>query len=203
MSGGNKKSAGDAATDSAMVDAAISAEPAPLLWPRPVIVDRFGPRPFEMKLSTDAQERAHIAIAYDLQGVEELGANLTLTRKGSRLKVVGKVTAKVTQRCIITLEPVQSRVSETLDLTFAPPASVRGGKGRHETQSEETLQMDVEDPPELILDGTVDLGAAMLEFFALGLDPYPRKAGAEFAEKQVSDPVEHPFAALARLKVDK
>ena len=31
-----------------------------------------------------------------------------------------------------------------------------------------------------MIDGKIDLGALAAEFFALGLDPYPRKPGAEF-----------------------
>jgi hypothetical protein len=49
--------------------------------------------------------------------------------------------------------------------------------------------------------GTVDLGTIATEFLILGLDPYPRKEGVEFAAPQpASDPAAHPFAALAALK---
>lgn len=175
----------------------------PVLWPRPVIVDRFGPRPFDMRLESTAGERAEIARAFGCLSVDELGAKLILTRHGSRLKLSGLLEAKLSQACIVSLEPVQSVIREPVAVTFAPPAPVRGGKGRAETMSEEVIQMDVEDPPELILDGTVDLGTTMLEFFALALDPYPRKPGAEFSEKPVKDDAVHPFAALSRLKLGK
>ncbi len=35
-------------------------------------------------------------------------------------------------------------------------------------------------------DGTVDLGAIATEFFLLGIDPYPRKEGAEFEAPKVA-----------------
>jgi hypothetical protein len=38
------------------------------------------------------------------------------------------------------------------------------------------------------------------EFLILGIDPYPRKPGAEFAAPKAEDNREHPFAALEALK---
>ncbi len=57
-----------------------------------------------------------------------------------------------------------------------------------------------DEPPEPLVDGTVDLGALATEFLILGIDPYPRKAGAQFAPPKVEDAGEHPFAALEALK---
>ena len=37
-----------------------------------------------------------------------------------------------------------------------------------------------DDPPEVLHDGAVDLGAVATEFLLLGIDPYPRKPGAVF-----------------------
>jgi uncharacterized metal-binding protein YceD (DUF177 family) len=170
------------------------------LWHRPVIVDRFGPRPFAMKLESEPGERDALAQAFGCVSIEVLNADLTLSRSGSRLKVEGVLHARVTQSCIVSLEPVHTVIKEAVALTFAPPSPVRGGKGRAGTETEEVIQMDVADPPEPVLDGTADLGMAMLEFFALALDPYPRKAGAEFAPMPVADDRKRPFAALAALK---
>jgi hypothetical protein len=101
----------------------------------------------------------------------------------------------VTQNCVVTLDPVESEIDEAVDLVFAPPAvaAVEDGAAIHE--------VDAEDPPEALRDGTVDLGALATEFLILGIDPYPRKPGAVFeAPAQADDPVSHPFAALAALK---
>ena len=46
----------------------------------------------------------------------------------------------------------------------------------------------------------LDLGAIATEFLILGIDPYPRKAGVEFAPPAVENDDPHPFAALAALK---
>ena len=57
-----------------------------------------------------------------------------------------------------------------------------------------------EEPPEPLADGKVDLGALASEFLLLGIDPYPRKPGAEFAPPQAAEAGEHPFAGLEALK---
>ena len=43
-----------------------------------------------------------------------------------------------------------------------------------------TVSLADEDDPDPVIDGKIDLGALAAEFFALGLDPYPRKPGVEF-----------------------
>jgi hypothetical protein len=56
-----------------------------------------------------------------------------------------------------------------------------------------------EDEPDPVIDGKIDLGALAAEFFALGLDPYPRKPGAILLEERSnSDSIDSPFAALAQ-----
>jgi hypothetical protein len=56
------------------------------------------------------------------------------------------------------------------------------------------------EPPEPLENGIVDLGAVATEFLILGIDPYPRKPGAEFTPAKTRQEGEHPFAALAALK---
>jgi hypothetical protein len=68
-------------------------------------------------------------------------------------------------------------------------------------QSEEGDEFEIPDVPEPIVNGFIDLGMVASEFMFLGLDPYPRKPGAEFVPPEiVEDPEEHPFAALKALK---
>jgi hypothetical protein len=50
-----------------------------------------------------------------------------------------------------------------------------------------------------LVDGTVDLGAIASEFLVLGIDPYPRKPGVDFAQPQQGEAAGRPFAALGAL----
>jgi hypothetical protein len=57
----------------------------------------------------------------------------------------------------------------------------------------------VAEPPEELIDGSVDLGAIATEFLILGIDPYPRKPGAVFTQESKGDAGARPFAALGAL----
>ena len=46
----------------------------------------------------------------------------------------------------------------------------------------------------------LDLGTLATEFLVLGIDPYPRKSGVEFAPLTVGEDAPKPFAALEALK---
>ena len=61
------------------------------------------------------------------------------------------------------------------------------------------MVLDGADAPDPIVDGKIDLGALAAEFLALGLDPYPRKPGAEFAPPAADEPPDSPFDALAKI----
>ena len=167
-------------------------------WSRKFPVDRFGPQEQMIRIEATPEERAAIANAYDCLSVAAMAAEFAVRRRGERVHVEGKLRAEVTQRCVVTLEPVAAKIVETIDLAFAPSAPAP----RRETDgtAEEMLSLDAEDPPEPIEHGQIDLGGAALEFFALALDPYPRKPGAVFKGVEAGPGPEHPFAALAKLK---
>jgi hypothetical protein len=57
-----------------------------------------------------------------------------------------------------------------------------------------------DEPPDEITDGQIDLGALAAEFLMLGLDPYPRKPGADFSFEGDGQDRESPFGALRALK---
>jgi uncharacterized metal-binding protein YceD (DUF177 family) len=148
------------------------------------------------KLVADAPTRAAIAKLAGIVALPRLQANLDVTRHGNGgLRVVGRVSATVVQACVVTLEPLDNELSESVDVVFLPAAEVAGGAGGRDGA-------DAEDGPESMTDGTVDLGAVATEFLILGIDPYPRKPGAVFEapEGGAGEDKARPFAALAALQ---
>lgn len=156
----------------------------------------------------DAAALEAIAAAYDFVRIRDLEARFTLKpyRKAG-VRVVGPVLASVTQTCVVTLEPFESELKLELDRTFEP-ASSRSGKIRDLNEDGE-IEIDLEalDPPDLVVDGVVDLGAVICEELALSLDPFPRKPGVEFqggeteaGEQDEGEKEPSPFAALEALK---
>ncbi|GAB4539213.1 MAG: DUF177 domain-containing protein [Roseibium sp.] len=168
-----------------------------------------------IRVTPDAAALKAMAEAYDLVAIESLVADFTLRpyRKAG-VRVVGPVTATVRQTCVVTLEPFDSRLEIEVDRTFEPQAS-RPRRTRDLNEDGE-IEIDLEtlDPPDVILDGVLDLGAVICEELALSLDPFPRKPGAEFetrseggdADGEGGDAIEQPedkpspFAALQALK---
>ncbi|MBN9669848.1 YceD family protein [Roseibium aggregatum] len=160
-------------------------------------------------IEPDAAGLKAIAKAYDLNGVRALKADLTLKpyRKAG-LRVVGTIEATVDQTCVVSLEPFESLVTLDVDRTFEPYSS-RPRKIR-DLNDDGEIEIDLEtlDPPDVIEDGVLDLGAVICEELVLALDPFPRKPGSEFAGGDVDDPepdIEEdkkpsPFAALKALK---
>jgi hypothetical protein len=147
-----------------------------------------------IKLAPDAETRAAIASALGLAGLPRVEAEFDLMPLAADgVKVSGVISATVEQTCVVTLEPLVNEVSERIDLVLVQPGAMPPPRA--------TLDIDVTaetDLPDVLRDGTVDLGEVALEFLTVGIDPYPRKDGVTFQPPpSADDPASHPFAALS------
>ncbi|HZS63191.1 MAG TPA: DUF177 domain-containing protein [Xanthobacteraceae bacterium] len=167
-----------------------------LPWSVPVRLADIPEEGRRYDLAADEAARERVAGLIGLRALPRLEANFHVMRRGAHgLHVNGSVSATVGQTCVVTLDPIENNVSESLDLSFAPPNDLPptsaqadpGGSGE-------------EDAPEPLIGETIDLGAIATEFLILGVDPYPRKAGATFEPPAAEDGKANPFAALAALK---
>lgn len=141
-----------------------------------------------------AEVCAQLVKLANLRDLAHLSAVFDLTRRGDGVHVAGQVKARVGQTCVVTLDPLGSDLDEPVNLLFVPPldAAAKGDGAERKAGDEER--------PEPLIEGKVDLGAIALEFVLLGIDPYPRKAGAKFVSVKVGDDSAKPFAALDALK---
>ena len=168
-------------------------------WPVPVAVDSIPDSGLHVELEAPAAVRAALTPVAGLRSLPELKAVFDLKRRGKAVHVGGTVEARVGQTCVVTLEPIENRICEDVDVTFSPEVQAKAGGAEGDAHSVGHLA-DETDPPEPLVGGTVDLGAVAAEFLVLGIDPYPRKDGAEFAAPRADLAGEHPFAALAASK---
>jgi hypothetical protein len=100
---------------------------------------------------------------------------------------------------VVTLDPIENEIDEAIDLIFAPPEQIPALADLVDETGES--DREIPDPPEPIVDGTIDLGRLATDALFLGVDPYPRKPDAVFeAPPAPDDPEDHPFAALKALK---
>jgi uncharacterized metal-binding protein YceD (DUF177 family) len=132
-------------------------------------------------------ERAAVAARLGLNAVHQLrcGFQLCPAEPGAVL-ATGKLRARVTQTCVVSLEPFETVVNEDFRVRFVPAGT-------------ESDNIDLDTDDEIPYQGTaLDLGEAAVEQLALALEPFPRKPGAELPE--AAEEATGPFAALARLR---
>jgi hypothetical protein len=173
--------------------------PTGKLFSHPVNVEEVPEEGLDLAISADAATRQALAAADGLAGIDRLEADFHIARRGlAEFNVSGTLRARVTQICVLSLEPFDTDVVQEMDVDFAPPAAVRAA-ARTATLlgSQGTPNRD---PPDAIVDGMIDVGALAAEFLALGLDPYPKKQGAKFAPVTVAEERgERPFEILKKL----
>lgn len=150
------------------------------------------PKGLDLRLQPTEAERAALARYLGVIAVPGFSAALHVAPEGADgLHVTGSLEAAVVQTCGVTLEPFEAPVKEAIDVHFVPAGTA---------PPDEAAEDEGYDPPDEIVDGSIDVAALATEFLALGIDPYPRKPDAVF-EPPAEDPaVASPFSALARLK---
>ena len=116
----------------------------------------------------------------------------------------GHVEADITQECVVTLDPLQAKIEETVEGLFLPEDSKLGRLG-FEGGGEIHIDAEGPDSPETFSGDSIDVGALAEEFFGLGIDPYPRKAGAALPGRvedehaaQPEGPLQEKLRRLAR-----
>ncbi|HTM73165.1 MAG TPA: DUF177 domain-containing protein [Pseudolabrys sp.] len=157
-------------------------------WSVPVNLEDIPETGSHYNLAADKAARDAVARAAGVRDLPTLEAVFDLSRRDAGVVAQGEVRARVGQTCVVTLEPIENEIREAVDVVFAPsskPDPAVKPKG---------------EPPEPLENGIIDLGVIATEFLILGLDPYPRKPGAEFASAPVDQKGESPFAALSKLK---
>lgn len=180
---------------------AKKVEQAPTL---PVQVNVLPSKGMPVSVDATAQERAWLAQEAGAESVESFNAELTVKRwQRDGVKIAGRLRASLTQACIVTLEPVESRVEETVDRTFVPSTS-KLAKPRLNSDGEWLLDAEGSDPPDVLESDTLDIWEVLLEQFLLAVEPFPRAEGATF-EQAGELPAEEgrkpsPFAVLGKLK---
>lgn len=177
-----------------------------LEFSRPERVDRIPSEAVEMSIRATNEECQAIATRLGLEAVERLSADLTvkLAPTTGIIRITGRFDARVRQVCVVTLDPFDAEVGESIDLSIAAvPADI----------DIDIIDIDplAEDDPEHLEGNILDIGEIVTQHLSLALDPHPRKPGAEpqalrAGPDQADDAVEEkpkPFAALAKLKGDK
>lgn len=149
------------------------SEPESESFSRELVVDSVPDTGLDVEVAASQAECAMLAQACGLVAVHEFEAGFQVRKLDrTRFKVTGSLCARVTQTCVVSLEPFETLVRADIDVDFAP--SGVSGRGPAAAFRGE------EDPPDPIIGGKIDLGALAAEFLVLNLDVYPRKPGVSF-----------------------
>ena len=168
---------------------------------RPVRLDTLGERPVERAIEADEPERAALAARFDLLALERLEGRFAIARQAGGVVVTGEVDADVRQSCVVSGEPVATRIREAVDLRFVREAA---------PDEADEIELAGQDLDTLPLEGeSIDLGEIAAETMALALPPFPRADDAALAEARrsllseeeaarLSAAANNPFAKLKR-----
>ncbi len=149
-------------------------------------------------LEADEATRGRIARALGLDALDSLGAEIRVSPWLDGVQIDGRWTARVRQTCGVTLEPFDSNIVGEIRVRALPQGSAALG-GADEAGGELDLDPDADDPPDVLEDDKIDLGAYVVEDLSLAIDPFPRKPGVEFEAPEQAGELS-PFAVLAKLK---
>jgi uncharacterized metal-binding protein YceD (DUF177 family) len=172
-------------------------------WRAPVIVDQIPEIGLSRDLVADQATREAMAGIAGLRGIFSARATFDVTPESrGRVRVTGKLNARIGQTCVVTLDPIENEIDETIDLMFVPSDQMVERAYREDDEGEGAVEAEGQFEP--IENGVIDLGRLATDVLYLAIDPYPRKPGAVFEPHiAAADPEDHPFATLKALKVDK
>lgn len=160
-----------------------------------VKLDEIGGGQSNVHLAADSTEREKLAARFDLASLDQLEADLAVSRDAKGVLATGRIRARLSQYCVATGDPVAAKIDEPMVIRFVPEPAMG-------TDAE--IELEADDCDTMFYAGQgVDLGEAVAQSLGLALDPYPRSAEAparlKAAGVKTEDEVKAP-GALAGLK---
>ncbi len=164
---------------------------------RSIRVENVGPEGLELDMIASPAERAALAARFGLLECSELTghARVVPIHEPGFFRLSVDFKANVLQSCVVILDPVSARIEDRFELVYGPIGEVVGESGEVEVLLED------EDPPEALSDGTIQVGEAVAEHVALGLNPYPRKPDVEWDADTAGEKGAEPGASLGPFAV--
>ena len=157
-------------------------------------------RPTTFELRPDKPQMKRIAAELGLEGLRKLSFVGTVRSEGKTdWRLDAMLGATVVQGCVITLDPVTTRLDTPVKRVFVNDMPDRLTEDEVEMPDDDTLEP---------LGDVIDLNTVMTEALALALPDYPRSSDAQLEQTEFMPPDAQPireeetkpFAALAALK---
>lgn len=161
---------------------------------------RLPRRPYRFELVPDADELRKARADLDLHGLRKVRLTGQIDPlEGRDWALSARLGATVTQSCIVTAEPVNTRLEEDVKRSYLAELEEPEDGSEIEMPEDDTLEP---------LPRSLDLMALLHEALALALPQYPRAEGASFEGAILTEPGSapltdddvKPFAGLAGLR---
>lgn len=175
---------------------------------RPVSLSGVGSTDTIREIAAEAEERDALVRRFELVSLDYLEGvlKLRMVRAGRGLHVTGTVRAGVVQQCVVSLEPLETKIEEefSLDFDLLSPDE----QDAPQEVLEEEVAFDPEEEREPLNGQMLDLGELLTQQMAIALPAFPRKPeaalersqwGSEAVEEEFSEEVS-PFSKLKELK---
>lgn len=155
-------------------------------------------QPFDVTFT--AAQMSDVVTILSALSVKKMRIHGKISPSGSKdWALTATVGATVTQACVVTLGPVQTRIDAPVTLTYVAGYNSEGTESVAEIPEDQTIEP---------LTDEIDLATVAIEAIAMALPDYPRSQNAEletavFTEpggKAMTDNDAKPFASLAELK---
>lgn len=177
--------------------------PQPVLKPGEFrVTDLSSRRPTGFDMQPDAEARAAIAQQLGLSALKKLRFVGEIAPSGARgWTMTAKLGATVVQPCVVTLDPVTTRIDEPVERRYLPAEYLEDGEPGSETEMPEDTGTEA-------LGSVISAHDVMVESLSLALPQYPRASDAELGEavfaevgvEPLKDEDTKPFAGLSALR---
>ena len=166
----------------------------------PLKIDELNQREYTFDINANQNELDVIKGILQVVGVKTFQAkiHLKLNLREHLLKVWGNVCANLELQSVVSLKIFAKTYQTDFELNFDTKATYRDIR-----EIDDSINSDV---PDIIENGQIDLADIALEQIALQMEDYPRDEGEVFdfslyaTKDENKEDIEHPFAALAKLK---
>lgn len=144
-------------------------------------------------VSANEEERAALAVRFDVVRIDRLEARISLNVDGQTIEATGTVESDLVQRCAVSAEDLPASINDEFQIRFVPATRTFA--------PDEEVEINADDCDEIEYTGMkVDLGEAVAQSLALAIDPFATGPGADAARALLNTGKESPFAVLAKLK---
>jgi hypothetical protein len=167
-------------------------------WPVQIKVGEIGREAKTYAFEADTLAKREIVKRLDLESLDSFNGEITVTPWLDGAVLDGRYNAVLAQTCGVTAESLPQTLSNVFVVRLLPQGSPNA-PAEPAAGGEIEIDLDADDPPDLLESDLIDLTGYALEHLGLDLDPFPRKEGAEFVPP-ADDVNLSPFAVLKAFK---